>query len=89
MNNANKPPNDPKGNSSSTKPAAGKRRVVLEPELEEIACLWPPAKRFEMAVKFRRWARQLRITGLILFQDSHPGPRPALHFISLRKSRLN
>jgi hypothetical protein len=89
MNNANKPPNDSKGNASSTKPGPGKRRVALEPELEEIACLWPPAKRFEMARKFRRWARQLRISGLILFHDSHPGERPALRFISLRKSRLN
>jgi hypothetical protein len=61
--------------------------VALEPELEEIASLWPPAKRFEMARKFRRWARQLRITGLILFYDSHPGSRPALRIVSLRKAQ--
>jgi len=64
-------------------------RVELEPELEEIAALWPAAKRFEMARKFRRWARQLRVSGFILFHDSHqPAPR-ALPFLALRKVRLN
>jgi hypothetical protein len=89
MKNTNKPPNGPLGNASPGKPGGRKRRVALEPELEEIACLWPPAKRFEMARKFRRWARQLRISGLILFHDSHPSPRPALPYLSIRKSRLN
>jgi hypothetical protein len=64
-------------------------RVELEPELEEIAALWPAAKRFEMARKFRRWARQLRVSGFILFHDSHqPAPRE-LPFLALRKVRLN
>ena len=66
-------------------------RVELEPELEEIAALWPAAKRFEMARKFRRWARQLRISGFILFHDSHHhhlAPR-ALPRLALRKARLN
>jgi hypothetical protein len=64
-------------------------RVELEPELEEIAALWPAAKRFEMARKFRRWARQLRVSGFILFHDSHrPAPRE-LPRLALRKVRLN
>ena len=33
-------------------------RVTLEPELEEIAALWPAAKRFEVAHKLKRWAKQ-------------------------------
>jgi hypothetical protein len=89
MENANEPLNNPPKNDPAPKPKVRKRRVALEPELEEIACLWPPAKRFEMARKFRRWARQLRISGLILFYDSHPGSRPALRFLSVRKIRLN
>jgi hypothetical protein len=64
-------------------------RVELEPELEEIAALWPAAKRFEMARKFRRWARQLRVSGFILFHDSHRPAPPALPFLALRKVRLN
>jgi len=64
-------------------------RVELEPELEEIAALWPAAKRFEMARKFRRWARQLRVSGFILFHDSHQPAPPALPFLALRKVRLN
>ncbi|MGA2243777.1 MAG: hypothetical protein ABSH48_02160 [Verrucomicrobiota bacterium] len=89
MKNANKPPNDPLGIPAQPKAKAAKHRVSLEPELEEIACLWPPAKRFEMARKFRRWARQLRISGIILFHDSHPGSRPALRFLSRRTAPLN
>jgi hypothetical protein len=89
MKNGNEPSPHPSGNTPPAKTRSGRRRVALEPELEEIASLWPPAKRFEMARKFRRWARQLRITGLILFYDSHPGSRPALRIVSLRKARLN
>jgi hypothetical protein len=64
-------------------------RVELEPELEEIAALWSAAKRFEMARKFRRWSRQLRISGFILFHESHPAATPSLPFLGLRKARLN
>ena len=65
------------------------RRVKLEPELEAIAAFWPAAKRLEMARKFRRWARQLRVSGLILFSDSHPTSQPALRYVGPRKARLN
>ena len=65
------------------------RRVELEPELEAIAAFWPAAKRFEMARKFRRWARQLKVSGFILFHDSHPASRPALRFVPRRKAGLN
>lgn len=65
------------------------RRVKLEPELEAIAAFWPAAKRLEMARKFTRWARQLRISGLILFSDSHRVSRPVLRFVGPRKARLN
>jgi hypothetical protein len=64
-------------------------RVALEPELEEIAAFWPAAKRFEMARKFGRWARQLKVSGFILFHDSHPPSPPSLRFVGFRKARLN
>jgi hypothetical protein len=73
-------------------PAPGARkprrrpRVALEPELEEVAAMWSAAKRFEMARKFLRWSRHLRISAFILFHDSH---RPAPPFLGLRKARLN
>ena len=65
------------------------RRVRLEPELEEIAAFWSASKRLEMARKFKRWARQLRVSGVILFRDSHQVSRPALPFVGPRKARLN
>ena len=65
------------------------RRVALEPELEEIAAFWPAAKRFEMARKFHRWARQLKVSAFMLFHDSHPASRPSLPVVALRKARLN
>lgn len=64
-------------------------RVELEPELEEIAALWSAAKRFEMARKFGRWARQLKVSGFILFHDSHRFSQPRLQYVGLRKARLN
>lgn len=70
-------------------PTRKTRRISLEPELEEVAAFWPAAKRFEMARKFARWARQLRVTAFILFQDSHPASKPSLPAVALRKARLN
>ena len=53
-------------------------RVRLEPELEAIAALWPAAKRFEVALKLKRWAKQLRISALIMTSDGRgQKPRPA------------
>lgn len=66
-----------------------KCRVALEPELEEIAAFWPAAKRFEMARKFGRWARQLRVSAFILFHDSHQTAKPSLRYVGPRKARLN
>jgi len=64
--------------------------VTLEPELEEIAAMWGPNKRFEMAQKFRRWGRQLRISGFIMLRASHPDvKRPALQSVGPRKASRN
>ncbi|MGH7942733.1 MAG: hypothetical protein ACREE6_10310 [Limisphaerales bacterium] len=66
-------------------------RVVLEPKLEAIAALWPPAKRLEMAKMFSRWARQLRVSSFIMTTDARGRvfPRPALPKSSRRKAALN
>ena len=64
--------------------------VTLEPELEEMAALWPAAKRFEMAQKFRRWARQLKVSGLIMTRAaSHGNPPASMPRVALRKAALN
>lgn len=47
-----------------------KKRVVLEPELEEMAGDWGPIKRLDMAVVFERWARQLKVSALIMVRDA-------------------
>jgi hypothetical protein len=69
----------------------GSARVKLEPELEEIAALWPAAKRFEMARKFGRWSRQLRVSAKIMSADARGGNtrRRTLKFVGLRKAALN
>jgi len=61
--------------------------VTLEPELEKIAGLWTPLKRLEMARKFEKWARQLRISGKIMIFRSpgHSGRRGSLEFVAPRK----
>ena len=66
-------------------------RVTLEPELEEIAALWPAAKRFEVAHKLERWAKQLRISALIMASDGRGQNRrsASLPVVSRRKSILN
>jgi hypothetical protein len=66
-------------------------RVRLEPELEAIAALWPAAKRFEVAQKLRRWAKQLRISAMIMASDGRgPKPRPAsVPSLPRRKAALN
>ena len=69
----------------------GPARVKLEPELEEIAAMWPAAKRFEMARKFGRWSRQLRVSAKIMSADARGGNirRRALKYVSPRKAALN
>jgi hypothetical protein len=66
-----------------------KKRVLLEPSLEELASCWSPAKRIEMARKMERWARQLFISAAILQADSAPRPQPRLRRLPPRKLRLN
>lgn len=66
-------------------------RVTLEPELQEIAALWPAAKRFEVAQKLGRWAKQLKISALIMASDGRgSGPRRAsVPVLPRRKAVLN
>jgi hypothetical protein len=66
-------------------------RVTLEPELQEIAALWPAAKRFEVALKLKRWAKQLRISAQIMASDVRgQNPRPAsVPSLSKRKAAWN
>ncbi len=68
-------------------------RVTLEPELQEIAALWPAAKRFEVAQKLGRWAKQLKISALIMASDGRgrgQSRRPAsVPSLPKRKASLN
>ena len=40
--------------------------MTLEPDLEQEVALYTPAQRVELARKFERWARQLRVSAFIL-----------------------
>jgi len=66
-------------------------RVKLEPELEEMAMLWPAARRLEAARKLERWARQLRISAKIMISDALPKGKkpPCLPRVPRRKLALN
>lgn len=67
-----------------------KKRVTLEPQLEERAALWNPAKRVRMARIFERWARQLRVSARIISGDAEPRRHPrALQPLPRRKLELN
>jgi hypothetical protein len=69
-----------------------KIRVRLEPELDEIAALWPPLKRLELSRKLQRWSRQLRVSAMIQIKDEREAaarPRPRLRSLSKRKQVLN
>jgi hypothetical protein len=44
----------------------------MEPELEDLAWSWSPAKRLEAARKMEWWARQLRRSAFILMQPADP-----------------
>ena len=45
-------------------------RVTLEPELECEVALFTPSQRIELARKFERWARQLKVSAFILRRDA-------------------
>jgi len=65
-------------------------RVVLEPELQEVAAEWGPLHRLEVAAKFERWARQLRVSARITLRDrSLPKRKPVLRRLAPRKAVLN
>jgi hypothetical protein len=67
-----------------------KTRVTLEPELEQIAALWGPLHRLEMAAKLERWARQLRVSARITLRDrARTSPKPVLRPLPARKAALN
>jgi hypothetical protein len=46
----------------------------LEPELEEMAALWTPTVRLQMAAKFEAWARQLKGDAAAVVSEDQPHP---------------
>ncbi|MDB6018427.1 MAG: hypothetical protein JWR19_2916 [Pedosphaera sp.] len=68
-----------------------RKRVTLEPELEELALFWRPQMRLIVARKFARWARQLRVSAFIMIeQDRAASRRPAsLRRVPPKKAALN
>ena len=65
------------------------KKIRLEPELEECACLWTPAKRRAVAKKLERWVHQLEFSALILEAEAAPKPPPRLIPLPHRKLVLN
>jgi hypothetical protein len=45
------------------------KRVTMEPELEQIAGMLPPAKRRQLAKKLRRWAHELEVSADVMARD--------------------
>lgn len=63
--------------------------VTLEPDLEEEASLMTAGQRREFARKLERWARQLRVSAVILDRVSAPKPPPSLAYVPQRRLLLN
>jgi hypothetical protein len=66
-----------------------RKRIVLEPELEEIAKDLNASQRRALAGKLERWANELRVSAVILDRDAEPRPRPSLKRLSSRRLLLN
>lgn len=56
--------------------------VILEPELEQEACLWTARQRREAAAKMRRWARQLEVSAFILERRGKWTKKPCLRVLT-------
>lgn len=64
--------------------------VTLEPELQEEVGLYTVSQRLELARKFARWARQLRVSAVILRrQQNQLKACASLKALPRRKLRLN
>jgi hypothetical protein len=63
--------------------------VILEPELEQDACLWTAAQRRAAARKMRRWARQLEVSAFILERHAKPRSKSSLRALKPEKLALN
>lgn len=68
----------------------GTSRVRLEPELEEFAGNWGPLHCLEVADRWERWVRQLRMKARIILKDrSGPKPKASLRSVPPRKLAWN
>jgi len=66
-----------------------RKRIVLEPELEEIAKELNASRRRALAGKLERWAKELRVSAFILDRDAEPRPKPSLKRLPNRRLLLN
>jgi hypothetical protein len=67
-----------------------RKRVTLEPELELFVLAMTPWQRLDLAKKYERWARQLKVSASIMFRDSCPaGPAKKVKFLPPWKAVLN
>ncbi len=79
----------PPCNSRGVKTTRKYSPVTLEPDLEEEASLMTAVQRREFARKLERWARQLRVSAVILDRISAPKPPPSLAYVPRRRLLLN
>ena len=63
--------------------------VKLEPELQIEAATFTPCQRLALAVKFERWAHELRVSARVLEKQRVPWRRRSLPRISLRDRLWN
>jgi len=64
-------------------------KVMLEPELEPLIAELKPFERIRLAMKFRRWARQLEVSAKMILNQSHPRRRPKLPRVNWTKAAWN
>lgn len=66
-----------------------RKRVTLEPELENLAKDWPPEMRRIVAKKFRRWSKQLDVSAYIISREASFRPSKKLPYLRLKIALKN
>lgn len=64
-------------------------KVMLEPELEPLIAGLKPFERVRLAMKFRRWARQLEVSARMILNQSQPRRKPKMPRVNWTKAVWN
>jgi hypothetical protein len=64
-------------------------KVFLEPELEALVNALQPFERLRLAIKFRRWARQLEVSAKMMVNRTKPRRKPKVPRVNWTRAVWN